>query len=639
MTDNSASFRPDRTVSPAAPAHAELPFLRRVGPWKALFVLVAVFLIILAGACYYRTAQFRGTYIQGAVPFFSLNLELDPLPTISEPYGTSRLPSFYRGGFDGSLHVYSVGGSFFLDPSLGMSLFGVSLPFYELKPEFQRGEFYVIDAPPGSLWSDLRLERIPPGADFELGAALRESSPDRLIALTERWMLEDPDSATLAFWHAHALLFGGQFDAAKDLLLRMRASLAEAPDPRATILFDHVAWRLTQLQDEGSARIEECLRVFGTTHHAPFRSIPPLANGEERRELVRGFTRRRPLRPFTMSGAASANFLEMQVAAKSMLIEASLAALDGRRQEAHELILGTATMGMPGRPPLTLIEGLIDVAIRSLGASGATAFYIDGAHPAADLEAWWPEVRRIAREAMEPHPLRAWPQTIAGDTLGGVNSDEMLARATIAAVRWRLLLVGYAVRHFRATTGEWPTPTGATLFASLPLRIDQPLVDPFSAPPDAPLGAKIDGDDFLLWSVGPDGTDDGGLVEWDGIGGSIFSGGDLVVRLTPAPRFGFPEDERHTYADEAEFTARFPEGLPRDFFSGPAESLQVARDGSGRVWSVGPNQIDGGGRASSFVAPPDPLYDPTNGTTSPGDQWVALKFSAPPDDGHPALLP
>lgn len=60
----------------------------------------------------------------------------------------------------------------------------------------------------------------------------------------------------------------------------------------------------------------------------------------------------------------------------------------------------------------------------------------------------------------------------------------------------------------------------------VPARVAAVPLDPFT---DAPLGYRRDGDACLLWSVGPNGVDDGG-----------DDGRDRVVRMPWRPRGGGP---------------------------------------------------------------------------------------------------
>jgi hypothetical protein len=73
--------------------------------------------------------------------------------------------------------------------------------------------------------------------------------------------------------------------------------------------------------------------------------------------------------------------------------------------------------------------------------------------------------------------------------------------------RWiaihRLLETDLAIRQYEREHGEWPT----SLADLIPGHLGTLPIDPFC---DAPLVYRLRGDDFVLYSVGKDGVDDGG---------------------------------------------------------------------------------------------------------------------------------
>lgn len=95
----------------------------------------------------------------------------------------------------------------------------------------------------------------------------------------------------------------------------------------------------------------------------------------------------------------------------------------------------------------------------------------------------------------------------------------------------RLLAVAVQVAAYREVHGRYPAALSA-----LP-RADQLPHDPYTVAradeAGRPFGYRVTDDGFLLWSIGPDGTDDGGKTE-DKLGQASSTGGDFVLRVPPA---------------------------------------------------------------------------------------------------------
>ncbi|MBI2302337.1 MAG: hypothetical protein HYU66_25820, partial [Armatimonadetes bacterium] len=95
----------------------------------------------------------------------------------------------------------------------------------------------------------------------------------------------------------------------------------------------------------------------------------------------------------------------------------------------------------------------------------------------------------------------------ASSSLGHTSGETRLA----------LLQVALCLQAFRREHGAWPV----NLEALMPLCLDRLPDDPFAAV--GTFGYRREGGGFRLWSVGPDGRDDGGRVI------DVDSRGDVVV--------------------------------------------------------------------------------------------------------------
>ncbi len=111
----------------------------------------------------------------------------------------------------------------------------------------------------------------------------------------------------------------------------------------------------------------------------------------------------------------------------------------------------------------------------------------------------------------------ATPQRTGWDKVAGLIADMTVLRAifnnTVNSSKWifrrnetnhALLMVAFALRAFRAERGRYPQ----TLTELAPGYLKKAPADPFAL--DGPLRYKRVGENYLLYSIGPDGKDDGG---------------------------------------------------------------------------------------------------------------------------------
>ena len=107
----------------------------------------------------------------------------------------------------------------------------------------------------------------------------------------------------------------------------------------------------------------------------------------------------------------------------------------------------------------------------------------------------------------------------------GVANHLLLAEAQRSLLRLALEARGHHVRH-----GAWPEPGSAIPGEDRPGSA-WPR-DPYA---EAPLRAAIRDGELVLWSIGPDGADDGGLKECETAPGQDPQG-DVILRVAPPRR-------------------------------------------------------------------------------------------------------
>ena len=118
-----------------------------------------------------------------------------------------------------------------------------------------------------------------------------------------------------------------------------------------------------------------------------------------------------------------------------------------------------------------------------------------------DQRQGWPEMKRDI-DAIDTDPRRG-PDGALARLL--VPATEAVFRAQSHAVaRHRAAEVLLAATRERLATGTLP----AAIESLVPARLPSVPRDPFTT--DAPLHLKVTPEEFLVWSVGPDGEDDGG---------------------------------------------------------------------------------------------------------------------------------
>jgi hypothetical protein len=144
---------------------------------------------------------------------------------------------------------------------------------------------------------------------------------------------------------------------------------------------------------------------------------------------------------------------------------------------------------------------------------------------------YWDRLRALAarpycevREAWEKFPTGHDAELgvltgILARLLQGIARGNFAALATTADARRELAVIGLAAKRYQIATGSFP----AKLENLVPMYVEHVPADPFG---NGPMHMKRDGADQVLYSVGPDCHDDGG-VPWD----DAKRQGDIVFRV------------------------------------------------------------------------------------------------------------
>jgi len=330
------------------------------------------------------------------------------------------------------------------------------------------------------------------------------------------------------------------------------------------------------------------------------------------------------------------NFIDWQVSNKVVHVEAAFGMMRGEREKALRMALASYREGQLFDQDDKLISLLIGVALRQMASQTLELWLLNACETPEELAAF-----RDGTEALRDLAQDWSADEIAlrtGDSEGlfprWENFGAAEVRNRVANQRFELLRSAAAARKYRMAGAAWPESarTANVLFAK-----DAPR-DLFSG--EWLLGGRR-GDGFVVYSVGPDKADDVAAVAYDPTNGTV-SGGDIFVEIPAERRYPFSR-AGFKPATMADVGTAFPNGLPADPFADTRFRPLNAKEATEgvAVFSFGPDADQryhtpegeyapmpmGDPFASPSpaeiadrrIAPPQPQYDPTNGTVSRGN--------------------
>lgn len=339
-----------------------------------------------------------------------------------------------------------------------------------------------------------------------------------------------------------------------------------------------------------------------------------------------------PPRPLTGRDHTVMNFLELQVLAKLGRVEVSFLLLQGRHDEARALALSLYRYGqLIESSDDFLVTRLVGIALRSLAAGGLQKLALNGCTTTTETETLQEAMNKLARfetptERVNLNDGAPVPFPSLG-TAHTPNYDEVRVRHRVANTKFELVRTANAVRHHLLAHGHWPDPGSPEVLH--PLLSDGIPADVFS-PTTAPLNLLHEPatDAMVVYSVGPDGRNDGATIDYDPTNGTI-SAGDIAFRIPRERKYPFPTQGVQRVESIEEWNHLFPHGLPVDPFADTkGRGLSVAQTSESLyIYSVGPDTDESTiARLPDYV--PTVAYDPTNGTVSSGDMFIRIPVRA-----------
>ncbi len=303
------------------------------------------------------------------------------------------------------------------------------------------------------------------------------------------------------------------------------------------------------------------------------------------------------------------NFLELQISAKVFRVEAVFMMLQGKREEALKLLAATYHLGKLSNQSDTVIDRLIGGALRAIATRGLEIYALNCCETPDDFEYLWEICEELCAKGQERELVES-STLVPEEVVEQYNARERVVDANF-------MLVRMAVAAKRRFVAEQEFPRSADEFA--PLLPAGPPQDPFTT---APLRFFSQPNVFKCYSIGPDEQDDRASVSYDPTNGTV-SRGDIMVEIPREREYPFPRDGVKA-ASADQLRKQFPNGLPNDPFTYPPRGLGVTNTTPVYVYSVGPDRFEKEalGDEEGYVA--TDLYDPTNGTVSRGDLFIAI---------------
>jgi hypothetical protein len=334
------------------------------------------------------------------------------------------------------------------------------------------------------------------------------------------------------------------------------------------------------------------------------------------------------------------NFLESQVLVKTVRVQATLSALLGRFDEAHQLLLATYRFGQMQNVRANGLERLIGIAERQISVAGLSIFALNADMPGSRLRTYLGQFLYLEQLSL-PRTGYAFEDEI-GEKPSSLFLQEHQTRQAVVNAKAALYVGAAAARIQFLETSRFPaTPLDfqGVVQSGLPL-------DPFTSQPLRFFNAQ---QSFTVYSLGPDHQDQQAQVEYDPTNGTV-STGDISQLVRARPQYPFsPKGLRAR--SPADVYRAFPEGLPVDAFADTrTRGLGVSSTTPVRIYSFGPDTNQANAQpcdadnqrvplptvylnsapaiTGCFGQPPRYIpnlpYDPTNGIVSAGDLYVDL---------------
>jgi len=236
-------------------------------------------------------------------------------------------------------------------------------------------------------------------------------------------------------------------------------------------------------------------------------------------------------------------YLAPATLAKRARALASMDVMAGDQESAVSLGLGLLKWRPHGRREPNLIGVLIDISIGAIAQQCWEGVVFGPPHdPAALMELWQWQEEAIDGYGWESpsdwnilySPLDDFGAKFPGHGLRPfVNLEESSTRERTMRTRRDLMRQGVRLLYERRREGAWPAANADDRFTSLSLSADPEPKDYFAADEKIRHFRPATADDaMVIYSIGPDGTDDKAAIDYDPTNGTLSSG-DVKLSIKP----------------------------------------------------------------------------------------------------------
>ncbi|MCX7000386.1 MAG: hypothetical protein NT106_08855 [Candidatus Sumerlaeota bacterium] len=320
--------------------------------------------------------------------------------------------------------------------------------------------------------------------------------------------------------------------------------------------------------------------------------------------------------PLTIGELPGPNLMGFVISTKLLGVESDFAMIKGDNKRALHLLTLTYRLSQFISGRTSLIDNIIGMAIKSITCRGMQVYLLNACKTPEDIKGFFDVLSELKKVdvTLSSKDYRFWEVPDYDYIPEPVNLDwgETEIRWNVAEINSRLLMSAAAARYNFLKNGQFPKEPSE--FA--PLLPDGLPLDLFS---DKPLKLIAEKDPFVIYSIGPDKTDDHAAFAYDPTNGTI-SPGDVFIEIPKQPRYPFPPKGQLATTKEG-IMRQFPNGLPGDPFHDDERNarLSITDETPARIISFGPNADSSRVKDGKGLLPLEPQYDPTNGTISPGD--------------------
>jgi|GEM_PF-1978766 len=351
-----------------------------------------------------------------------------------------------------------------------------------------------------------------------------------------------------------------------------------------------------------------------------------------------------PVLSSSYKGRGVANFLEMQVSAKTLRIMAILSLFRGEREESLKVLCGVYRIGQCLCSNHTLIDKLIGVAIRAIAAQGMQIYILNTCETGDDFEKAWHLLERVYNTPGQrtnytdiikgEYSLLCFPMNVSGRDMP--NYLEAQTRSGVSDMKFELVRMALTAKYKLIRDNKFPGSE-----EEFKPFFQKGVPKDIFTEKDRLRFISHSRDEFYVYSVGPDKKDNKVAISYDPTNGTITPG-DIFIRIPREREFPFPREgvrAKNAY----ELLDQFPNGLPADSFADtkgrPFSIVESTETSPVLVFSFGPDTDEadfkpftkgitkGEGGIFEPVPTPPPPKDATYGRSL---QWVMKSSHTPP---------